>query len=70
MRRYGVVIKLLAAAAVATASAPAAELPLAFCEDIEVIDTKVLTKIELAAPIGGRKIVDGLFLLPRPLPEP
>ena len=35
MRRYGVVIKLLAAAAVATASAPAAELPLAFCEDIE-----------------------------------
>ena len=29
MRRYGVVIKLLAAAAVATASAPAPELPLA-----------------------------------------
>ena len=24
-------------------------------------------KIELAAPIGGRKIVDGLFLLPRSL---
>ena len=42
MRRYGVVIKLLAAAAVALASAPAPELPLAFCEDIEVIDTKVL----------------------------
>jgi len=49
MRRYGVVIKLLAAAAVATASAPAAELPLAFCEDIEVIDTKVLTKPPKAA---------------------
>ena len=44
MRRYGVVIKLLAAAAAATASAPAPELPLALCEDIEVIDTKLLTK--------------------------
>ena len=44
MRRYGVVIKLLAAAAVATASAPAAELPLALCEDVEQIDTKLLTK--------------------------
>ena len=44
MRRYGVVIKLLAAAAAATASAPAPELTLALCEDIEVIDTKVLSK--------------------------
>ena len=41
MRRL---IKLLAAVAVATTSAPAAELPLALCEDIEVIDTKVLAK--------------------------
>ena len=46
------VIKLLAAAAVATASivslgrlsTPPAKLPLAFCDDIEEIDTNVLIK--------------------------
>ena len=100
------VIKLLAAAAVATASivslrlsTPPArgELPLAFCDDIEEIDTKVLAQPprrgnapeqlmdflrtyknehrpgddddddDEKEPIGQRKIVDGLFLPPRPL---
>jgi hypothetical protein len=50
MRRYGVVIKFLAAAAVATASAPAPELPLAICEDI----LQVLRRLQNRCARGGR----------------
>ena len=98
-------IKLLAAAAVATASivglvrlsTPPARGELPLCEDIEEIDTNVLIKPpkqgnapeqlmdflrtyknehrpgddddddDEKEPIGQRKIVDGLFLPPRPL---
>ena len=99
------VIKLLAAAAVATVSivslgrlsTPPARGELPLCEDIEEIDTNVLIKPpkqgnapeqlmdflktyknehrpgddddddDEKEPIGQRKIVDGLFLPPRPL---
>ena len=63
MRRYGVVIKLLAAAAVATASAPAAELPLALCEDVEQIDTKLLTKPPKRGLLRARQPRQGCRLL-------
>ena len=58
------VIKLLAAAAVTTASSvslvrpstPPAKLPLALCEDIEEIDTKVLAHTESELKAAEKKV--------------
>ena len=70
-----VVIKLLAAAAVATLSIVSLRRLSTPARPVIPPDNggtcpgnpTAPIKIELKAPIGRRKILDGLFLLPRPL---